>query len=319
MADWARRCIYHEGRVRHGRDGGEHMSTRLWGCGTALVTPFARDGSVDERALRALVQWQIEEGVHFLVPCGSTGEAATMTAVEQRRVIEIVVEVAKGRVPILAGAASNDTKRAIEFSKAAQAAGATHLLHTSPMYNKPPQRGIIAHYRAIADAVDLPIVVYNVPARTGSNVEAKTTLNLAATPGIVAVKEASANLGQITDILRDRPNDFSVLSGDDELTLAVMAAGGDGIVSVVSNATPWLMIELCDCMREDDVADARERHVHLLPWMRAAFLESNPLPVKAALAMMRKIENVLRLPLVPMDEKHAGAVRSALAAAGVSM
>ena len=295
------------------------MTTRLAGCGTALVTPFARDGSVDERALRSLVEWQLAEGVHFLVPCGSTGEAATMSADEQRRVIEIVVETAKGRVPVVAGAASNDTQRAIALSKGAKAAGATHLLHTSPMYNKPPQRGIVAHYRAIADAVDLPIILYNVPSRTGSNIEAKTTLALAATPGIVAIKEASGNLGQIADILRDRPPEFSVLSGDDEMTLAVMAAGGDGIISVVSNATPRVMSQLCDRMRDGDVVGARERHFRLLPWMRAAFVEANPLPVKAALSMMRKIENVLRLPLVPMDEKHAGTVRTALAAAGVSM
>src|SRR5947209_5304113 len=243
------------------------MSTRLRGCGTALVTPFTRSGSVDERALRALVEWQIAEGVHFLVPCGSTGEAATMTPEEQRRVIEIVVETTNGRVPIVAGAASNDTQRAIALSKSARAAGATHLLHTSPMYNKPPQRGIIAHYRAIADAVELPIVVFNVPGRTGSNVEAKTTLALAATRGIVAVKEASGNLSQITDILRERPADFSVLSGDDELTLGVMAAGGDGIISVVSNATPRLMSELCECMHRGDLAGARDRHFQLIPWM----------------------------------------------------
>ncbi len=295
------------------------MRSRLAGCGTALVTPFTRDGSIDEKALRALVEWQLAEGVHFLVPCGSTGEAATMSADEQRRVIEIVVQTAKGRVPIVAGAASNDTQRAIALSKGAKAAGATHLLHTSPMYNKPPQRGIIAHYRAIADAVDLPIVLYNVPSRTGSNVEAKTTLALAATPGIVGVKEASGNLGQIADILRDRPPEFSVLSGDDEMTLAVMGAGGDGIISVIANATPRLMSQLCDCMRDGDIVGARDRHFRLLPWMRAAFVESNPLPVKAGLAMMRKIENVLRLPLVPMDEKHAGTVRGALAAAGISM
>ena len=295
------------------------MKERLAGCGTALVTPFARDGSVDERALRALVEWQLAEGIHFLVPCGSTGEAATMTPEEQQRVIAIVAETAKGRVPILAGAASNDTKRAIALSKAAKSAGATHLLHTSPMYNKPPQRGIIAHYRAIADAVDLPIVVYNVPGRTGSNVEAKTTLALAATPRIVAVKEASGNLGQITDILKERPPAFSVLSGDDEMTLAIMAAGGDGIVSVVSNATPRLMSELCECMMKGDLPGARERHFRLLPWMRAAFVESNPLPVKAALAMMRKIENVLRLPLVPMSEAHSAAVRGALAVAGAAL
>jgi 4-hydroxy-tetrahydrodipicolinate synthase len=274
---------------------------------------------VDERALRNLVEWQLAEGVHFLVPCGSTGEAATMTPEEQQRVIAIVAETVNGRVPVLAGAASNDTKRAIALSKGAKAAGATHLLHTSPMYNKPPQRGIIAHYRAIADAVDLPIVLYNVPSRTGSNVEAKTTLALAATPGIVGVKEASGNLAQITDILRERPQEFSVLSGDDEMTLAVMAAGGDGIVSVVSNATPRLMSELCECMHRGDLAGARARHFRLLPWMRAAFLEANPLPVKAALAMMRRIENVLRLPLVPLSESHSGALRSALASAGVAV
>jgi 4-hydroxy-tetrahydrodipicolinate synthase len=295
------------------------MTMRLAGCGTALVTPFTRSGAVDEPALRALVEWQIAEQVHFLVPCGSTGEAATMTPDEQRRVIEIVVETVKGRVPVVAGAASNDTQRAIALSKAAKNAGATHLLHTSPMYNKPPQRGIIAHYRAIADAVDLPIVVYNIPGRTGSNVEAKTTLALAATPGIVAVKEASGNLTQITDILRDRPPEFSVLSGDDELTLPLMAAGGDGIISVVSNATPRLMSELCDCMRQGDVAGARERHFRLLPWMRAAFIESNPLPAKAALSMMSKIENILRLPLVPMEDKHVATLRGALVAAGVRL
>ena len=295
------------------------MTNRLSGCGTALVTPFTRSGSVDERSLRALVDWQITEGIHFLVPCGSTGEAATMTPEEQRRVIEIVVETANNRVPIVAGAASNDTQRAIALSKAAEAAGATHLLHTSPMYNKPPQRGIIAHYRAIADAVSLPIVLYNVPSRTGSNIEAKTTLALAATPRIVAVKEASGDLHQIADILRDRPDNFSVLSGDDELTLSVMSAGGDGIISVISNATPRLMSELCECMLKGDLAGARARHFQLLPWMRAAFVESNPLPVKAALAMMCKIENVLRLPLVPMEEKHDAALRSALGAAGVSL
>ena len=292
------------------------MTTRLIGCGTALVTPFGRDGSIDERALRALVKWQLAEGIDFLVPCGSTGEAATMSPDEQCRVISIVAEEAAGRVPVVAGAASNDTQRAIALSRAARAAGATHLLHTSPMYNKPPQRGIIAHYRAIADAVDLPIVVYNVPGRTGSNVEAKTTLALAATPNIVAVKEASGNLAQIVDILRDRPSSFSVLSGDDEMTLPVMAAGGEGVVSVVSNAAPRLMTELCACMRAGDLVGARERHFRLLPWMRAAFVESNPLPVKAALAMMGKIHNVLRLPLVPMSEANEGAVRAALITAG---
>jgi len=289
---------------------------RLSGCGTALVTPFNTDFSVDDAALRELVDWQIDEGIHFLVPCGSTGEAATMTVEEHRHVVEVVVQQARGRVPIVAGAGSNDTAKAFALSKEMRTAGATHLLHTSPMYNKPPQRGITAHYRAISQAVDLPIVVYNVHGRTGSNIEAKTTLEMSRFPGIAAVKEASGQLSQIADILRGREPEFSVLSGDDEITLPVMALGGDGIISVISNATPKLMSQLCDAMRGGDVAAAREIHFRLLPWMRAAFVESNPLPAKAALAMMGRVKNVLRLPLVPMSEAHEPTVRSALRAAG---
>jgi len=289
---------------------------RLAGCGTALVTPFNADGSLDEGALRSLVDWQIDEGIHFLVPCGSTGEAATMSIDEHRRAVQIVVEQARGRVPIVAGAGSNDTQKAIALSKAMKDAGATHLLHTSPMYNKPPQRGIVAHYKAIADAVKLPIVVYNIPGRTGSNIEAKTMLELSGVPGVVAAKEASGQLSQIADIIKGRNATFSVLSGDDELTLPVMALGGDGIISVISNATPRLMAQLCNQMAAGDVAGARELHFKLLPWMRAAFIESNPLPVKAALAMMGRIRNVLRLPLVPLTEGNAGAVRAALVTAG---
>jgi 4-hydroxy-tetrahydrodipicolinate synthase len=289
---------------------------RLTGCGTALVTPFNADGSVDEGALRAFVDWQIEEGIHFLVPCGSTGEAATMTIEEHRRVVAMTVEQAKGRVPIVAGAGSNDTKKAIALSLEMKDTGATHLLHTSPMYNKPPQRGIVAHFRAIAESVDLPIVVYNVPGRTGSNIEAKTTLEMAKIPGIAAVKEASGNLSQIADITHAQVPEFSVLSGDDEMTLPVMALGGHGIVSVISNATPRLMSELCNAMQRGDVPRAREIHHQLLPWMRAAFVESNPMPVKAGLSMMGKIKNVLRLPLVPLADANSGAVRSALTTAG---
>lgn len=289
---------------------------RLTGCGTALVTPFNTDSTVDDVALRELVDWQIDEGIHFLVPCGSTGEAATMTIEEHRHVVEVVVQQARGRVPIVAGAGSNDTAKAIALSKEMRAAGATHLLHTSPMYNKPPQRGIVAHYRAISEAIDLPIVVYNVPGRTGSNIEAKTTLEMSRIPRIAAVKEASGQLSQIADILRGRDPQFSVLSGDDEITLPVMALGGDGIISVISNVTPRLMSQLCDKMRAGDTVGAREIHFRLLPWMRAAFVESNPLPAKAALAMMGRIKNVLRLPLVPMSDVHESAVRSALETAG---
>lgn len=291
------------------------MADQLKGCGTAIVTPFRKDGTVDEPSLRAFIDWQIAEGIDFLVPCGSTGEAVTMTPAEHRRVVEITVEQVKGRVPVVAGAGSNDTAKAVALSKEMKGAGATHLLHVSPMYNKPPQRGIIAHFERIADATDLPIVVYNVPGRTGSNIEAKTTLALAEVKNVVAVKEASGNLGQITDVLRDRPAGFTVLSGDDEMTLAVMAAGGEGVISVVSNATPKKMAELCRVAAKGDMAAARKLHFQLLPWMRAAFIESNPIPVKAAMAMLGKMENRLRLPLVPLDEKHADTVRSALKAA----
>ena len=289
---------------------------RLYGCGTALVTPFSADGAVDERALRGLVDWQIAEGTHFLVPCGSTGEAATLTPAEHRRVVEIVVEQADGRVAVMAGAGANDTARAIAVSKQMRAAGATHLLHVSPMYNKPPQRGIEAHFRAVAAAVDLPIVVYNVPGRTASNVEAATTLRLAEVENIVGVKEASGSLAQIDEIIRERPDGFAVLSGDDALTLAVMAHGGDGVISVVSNATPRLMADLVNAALAGDFAAALEAHRRLAPWMSAAFVEPNPLPVKAALAAMDRIENVLRLPLVPLAGPNETPVLAALTQAG---
>ena len=289
---------------------------RLVGCGTALATPFTTGGAVDERALRGFVDWQLDEGIDFVVPCGSTGEAATMTAAEHRRVVEITVEQVRGRVPVVAGAGSNDTVKAIEFSRVMREVGATHLLHVSPMYNKPPQRGIVAHFTAIADAVALPIVVYNVPGRTGSNIEAATTLELAAHPGIVSVKEASGNLAQITDCIRGAADGFTVLSGDDELTLPILALGGDGLISVVSNVAPRLMTQLVRLGRDGKFAEAREVHMNLLPWMRAAFIESNPIPVKAALAWMGKCENVLRSPLVPLAEAKHAAVRDSLRGMG---
>lgn len=288
----------------------------LTGCGTALATPFTTRGEVDERALRSFIDWQLDEGIDFVVPCGSTGEAATMSPEEHYRVVEITVEQVRGRVPVVAGAGSNDTAKAIELSRRMKEAGATHLLHVSPMYNKPPQRGLVAHFTAIADATTLPIVVYNVPGRTGSNVEAATTLELAKHPRITSVKEASGNLQQITDCIAGRPKNFSVLSGDDELTLPILALGGDGLISVVSNVVPRLMTELVRLGRAGDMSAARELHLRLLPWMRAAFVESNPIPVKAGLAMMGKMENILRRPLVPLAEAKAEAVRSALKRAG---
>jgi 4-hydroxy-tetrahydrodipicolinate synthase len=288
----------------------------LRGCGTALVTPFEDSGEFDEKAFRALVEWQIEEGIHFLVPCGSTGEAATLTPDEHRRVVEITVEQVNGRVPVAAGAGSNDTRKAIALSKEMKAAGATHLLHTSPMYNKPPQRGIVAHFRAIADAVDLPVIVYNVPGRTGSNVEAATTLELAEHENITAVKEASGNLSQIAEIIRNRPAEFTVLSGDDALTLAVVAEGGDGVISVTSNVVPRLAARLVDAFDEGSAEEAREIAHRLWEWTAAAFVESNPIPAKAALSMMGRLRNVLRLPLVPMIDSYEETLRSALQKAG---
>jgi 4-hydroxy-tetrahydrodipicolinate synthase len=291
-------------------------SQRLSGCGTALVTPFSGSGEIDEASLRSFVEWQIAGGVHFVVPCGSTGEAATMTLAEHRRVVEITVEQTADRVPVVAGAASNDTRKAIALSKEMEAIGATHLLHASPMYNKPPQRGIVAHFRAIADSVQIPVVVYNVPGRTASNVEAATTLELAEHENIVAVKEASGNLAQIGEIIRHRPARFAVLSGDDPLTLQVMADGGDGVVSVTSNAAPSLVAQLTELCAAGNFAAARGVHHRLAEWTAAAFVESNPIPVKAALALMGKMANVVRLPLVPLSEKFEPTVRAALISVG---
>jgi 4-hydroxy-tetrahydrodipicolinate synthase len=292
------------------------MATLLTGCYTALVTPFNDDGSIDEAAFRALVEWQIAEGINGLVPCGSTGEAATMSLDERVRVVRICVEQVAGRVPVIAGAGGNDTRLAIETSKAMVEAGATHLLHVSPAYSKPPQRGLIAHFRAIADAAARPVMLYNVPGRTASNMEAETTLALAEHQNICAVKEASGNLSQMSEIIRGRPAHFAVISGDDPLTLGLIAAGGHGIVSVVSNAVPKQMTALTANALAGDYRAAQAMHLTLTPYFGAAFIESNPLPVKASLAMMGKLRNNLRLPLVPMDPKHDARVRAALVGAG---
>ncbi len=295
---------------------GDFHVTPLRGCGTALITPFTGAGAVDEPALRALVDWQIEQNIDFLVPCGSTGEAATLDLQEHLRIVEVTSEAAAGRVPIVAGAASNDTRKAIALSKAVIAAGATHLLHASPMYNRPPQRGILAHFRAIADAVSRPVVLYNVPARTASNMEASTTLSLAAHPNIVAMKEASGNLAQIDEILLNRPDGFSVLSGDDASTVPLMARGANGVVSVVSNAVPRAMSALTHAMLSGDHQHAHEIDATLKWLYGASGVEANPLPIKAAMWMLGRAENVLRLPLVPLADEHLKAVRDALVSAG---
>ncbi len=288
----------------------------LSGCGTALVTPFTPDGAVDEAALRALVEWQIAEGIDFLVPCGSTGEAATLDLQEHLRVVAITAEVAAGRAPVIGGAASNDTRKAIALSKAVIEAGATHLLHVSPMYSRPPQRGIVAHFRAIADAVSAPVVLYNVPARTASNMEAATTLALAVHPNIVAMKEASGNIPQIEEILRNRPDGFSVLSGDDAVTVQLMAHGANGVISVVSNAVPKRMGDITRAMLHGDKSIANQIDTTLKALYRASGVESNPIPIKAAMYLLGRAANVLRLPLVPLADEHHATVRAALVTAG---
>lgn len=290
--------------------------TPLRGCGTALITPFTLSGAVDEAALRRLVEWQIAEGIDFLVPCGSTGEAATLDHQEHLRVVAITAEVAAGRVPVVAGAASNDTRKAISLSQAVIDAGATFLLHASPMYSRPPQRGIVEHFHAIAEAVTRPVVLYNVPTRTASNMEAVTTLALAAHPNIVAMKEASGNLPQIEEILRNRPDGFSVLSGDDALAVQLMSRGANGLISVVSNAAPRAMSTVTRSMLNGDVTAAHQFDGTLKALYRASGVESNPIPMKAAMHLIGRAENVLRLPLVPLADEHMHTVRDALVSAG---
>lgn len=287
-------------------------TTPLTGCGTALVTPFHDDGTVDESALRALVDWQIDSGVDFLVPCGSTGEAATLSRDEHVRVIAVVAEQVNGRVPIVPGAGANSTRRAIELTRHVEAAGATHLLHVTPAYNKPPQRGLVQHFTAIADAATLPVILYNVPGRTACNMTPETTLELAEHPNIVATKEASGSVGQVSEIVRSRPAGFSVLSGDDALTLPFISVGADGVISVISNIVPSTMARMVHAAAEGDLNTARSLHHEMAALMDAAFVESNPIPTKAALAELGRISNVLRLPLVPLADSHRPTVLDAL-------
>src|SRR3989449_2847198 len=271
---------------------------RFQGTGTAMITPFKSDGSIDEKALRRFVDFQIDGGVDMLLPCGTTGEGATLDADETDRVVQIVIEQSRRRVPVIAGAGSNSTAKAVQATKRAKRIGADGVLSVGPYYNKPTQQRYYEHFKAIAEAEDIPIVVYNVPGRTSGNIETKTMVRLAEIPNIVAVKEASGNLGQIMDIIRDAPPDFRVLCGDDAMALAVVLLGGDGIVSVVSNEAPAMMSAMMNAALELNISKARELHYKLLPLMNANFIESNPIPVKAVLAMMGMIEENYRLPLV---------------------
>ena len=293
--------------------------TRLQGCGTALVTPFTDRGEVDYPALRALVEWQIAEEIDFLVPCGSTGEAQTLDDSERERVVAAVVETAAGRVPVMAGATSNDTARAVAEARRMCRVGADYILTATPYYNKPTQAGLFRHFTAIADASTKPICLYNVPGRTAVNLQPAVTLQLAEHPNVMGIKEASGDLAQVMQILRARPERFAVLSGDDWLTLAIVAAGGDGLVSVASNEMPGPMRALVHLMLAGDVEKARGWHYRLLPLMDANFLETNPAPVKVALALTGRIRNVLRLPLVPVTEKTRTAMAATLKDLGVEL
>jgi 4-hydroxy-tetrahydrodipicolinate synthase len=276
---------------------------KLRGCGTALVTPFKSDGSIDEKALRSLVEWQVESRIDFLVPCGTTGETPTLSHDEQLRVIDITIEVVNGRMPIVAGATSNSTREAVSKAKeVASRKGVDAILSASPYYNKPTQEGQYQHFKAIAEAVDKPIMLYNVPGRTAVNIEVATLLRLAELKNIVAVKEASGSITQIAEVCASMPPGFAVLSGDDAITLPVISLGGVGIVSVASNEIPREMAEMTRAALADDWEKARGIQRKFLPLMQANFLESNPGPAKAVLAMMGRIEENYRLPMVPVQK-----------------
>jgi 4-hydroxy-tetrahydrodipicolinate synthase len=290
----------------------------LRGCATALVTPFTSDGAIDEDALTRLIEYQLNNGVRLLVPCGTTGESATMTEEEDQRVISRAIELARGRAKVIAGTGSNSTAAAIENSKIAQKLGADAVLVVAPFYNKPTQQGLYAHFSAIAAAVDLPIVIYNVPGRTSCNIAAETTLKLARDcENIVAVKEASGNLSQIMEILRGRPEGFNVLSGDDAITFALIALGGDGLISVASNQAPELMSRMVGLALAGKWDEARELHYRLLPLMETNFIESSPGPVKAGCAMLNLIGENYRLPLVPIQESSRNKLRAVMTELGL--
>lgn len=287
------------------------------GCGTALVTPFKSDLSLDEEALRRLVQRQIEGGIHFLVPCGTTGENPTLSRQEHLRVVEITLEEAHGKVPVLAGAGGNNTAEVVKLAREVEALGADGLLVVTPYYNKPTPDGLVAHYREIARATRLPIVVYNVPGRTGLNVEPGTLARLAAIDRVVAVKEASGNISQMSQIFQAVPHDFAVLSGDDAITLPLIALGGVGVISVASNEVPYAMSRLTSLCLEGDFPAAQQMHRRLHALMEINFVESNPGPVKAALAMMKLIEPVYRLPAVLPRPESLRKIEHALSELGL--
>ncbi len=291
--------------------------SQLRGIGPALITPLREDGSIDFDAYRQHVEFQIEGGVDFLVPCGTTGESATLSTDEQADVIRACVEAADGRVPVVAGAGTNVTEGAGRMACDARDAGADAILSITPYYNKPTQEGLYRHFRSVAEACGIPVVVYNVPGRTGSNIEAATVLRLARdVENVVAVKEASGDLQQVMTILRERPDGFLVLSGEDHLTFPLVCLGGDGVISVVANEVPDLFSDMVHAALEGRTEQARAMHYRMLPLMRANFVETNPIPVKRALEMMGRLDAHYRLPLVPLTEASEEELREALRMVG---
>jgi 4-hydroxy-tetrahydrodipicolinate synthase len=287
------------------------------GCGTALVTPFRSDQSLDEPTLRRLVRRQIDAGINFLVPCGTTGESPTLTRAEHLRVIEITVEEAKGHVPVLGGAGGYNTHEVIELARELERLGVDGILSVTPYYNKPTQEGLYQHYKAIAEAISLPIIVYSVQGRTGVNVEPGTLARLATIPNIIGVKEASGNITQMANVIHQVPPEFAVLSGDDAITLPLIALGGRGLVSVVSNQIPAEMTQLVQLCLAGDFVAARTLQRKYLPLMEVNFIESNPIPVKAGMALMGLLDPVYRLPMVPPKAENLARIEKALESTGL--
>ena len=288
------------------------------GCGTALVTPFTTSGAVDGAAVRRLTRRQIDGGIHFLVPCGTTGESPTLSDTERQRVVEIVVDEAAGRIPVLAGAGGYNTREVIGLAREMERVGASGLLSVAPYYNKPSPEGMYQHFRSIAESTALPVIVYNVPGRTGCNIDVATLVRLAAIPNIVGVKEASANMTQMCEICRASPSGFNVLSGDDAFTLPLMAVGGKGVISVAANQAPTEMAQMVEAAERGDFKAARALHTRLLPLMLVNFVESNPIPVKAAMARMGLLEEVYRLPMVPPREASRQKIEHVLSDLGLA-
>jgi 4-hydroxy-tetrahydrodipicolinate synthase len=293
------------------------MSLEIRGCGTALVTPFRKDGTLDLDALRRLVQFQLDAGIDFLVPCGTTGETPTLEHAEYLAVVRAVVQEVAGRVLVIAGVGGNNTRKVIDLAAEVRGLGVQGILSVAPYYNKPTQEGLYQHFQAMAESTDLPIIVYNVPSRTSSNIEPPTVARLSKIPNIIGIKEASGSIVQQMEVLAAVPPGFRVLSGDDAFTFPLMALGGVGVISVISNEIPREMANLAHLMLEGKIEAARQLHFSLLPLMQVNFIETNPIPVKAALAMMGMIEEVYRLPMVPMQPENRAKLEKVLAAQGL--